>query len=485
MRLVKIYIIVLCWFCKTGIAQFYFNNRYDTFGSCDGAAMVDTFNNQYLTAGFTCSSVSFYAMNLRLYNQNGVTNINKTYHWSGNNFQNGKGFVKNGNKYLLPGTRYYKNDTSLVFQWLFDTNLDSIKYTEYGYLNQGNVILKMIDYNQKNYFMVGYVYDNLYNSDVLLIKTDTSGNEIWKKKIGLAGWDEYGWGIKMSSDDKLLISGNKRVHNGTTNGAYILKVDTSGAVMWQQHFPSNQGLAATALVELPNTDIVAIAGKGYGGNTRMELIKLDAAGNLIFDKEYGSFTDRAEPYAMIMNDKGNLVAVGQNYYPSMGGKVNGLMYEFNQNGDSLFSREYAIQPGSQNYFRDVVQPPDKGYCFSGFISPLFANGGTGNQDIWLLKTDSTFCESAVSCGYPTSVSKISNELGDISIYPNPANSIINIVDEFNQLQNATIQIKNYLGQLVFSSPFVNQVNLQSLSAGMYFLTIDSNFDKKVIKIIKD
>ena len=81
-----------------------------------------------------------------------------------------------------------------------------------------------------------------------------------------------------------------------------------------------------------------------------------------------------------------------------------------------------------------------------------------------------------------------NELlieNQISIYPNPTTSYLNIVDKDNQLQNATIQIKNYLGQVVFCSPFANQINLQSLSAGMYFLTIQDKENNKTVKIIKE
>ncbi|MBK8368186.1 MAG: T9SS type A sorting domain-containing protein [Bacteroidetes bacterium] len=70
-------------------------------------------------------------------------------------------------------------------------------------------------------------------------------------------------------------------------------------------------------------------------------------------------------------------------------------------------------------------------------------------------------------------------------YPNPATSIINILDESNQLQNTTIQIQNYLGQIVFTTPFSSQINLSSLSAGMYFLTIEDKYIKKIIKIIKE
>ena len=86
-----------------------------------------------------------------------------------------------------------------------------------------------------------------------------SGNEIWKKKIGLPNYDETAWCIKTSNDGKLLISGNRRLHNNqSTNGAFIIKADTSGAIIWEKYFPSNYGLAATGMVELSNGDIVAI-----------------------------------------------------------------------------------------------------------------------------------------------------------------------------------------------------------------------------------
>ncbi len=80
-----------------------------------------------------------------------------------------------------------------------------------------------------------------------------------------------------------------------------------------------------------------------------------------------------------------------------------------------------------------------------------------------------------------------NELSNsnyFSIYPNPSTSTFNIIDENNQLQNATIQIQNYLGQTVFISSFTSQINLSNLSAGMYFLTIADKSTKKTVKIVK-
>jgi hypothetical protein len=161
------------------------------------------------------------------------------------------------------------------------------------------------------------------------------------------------------------------------------------------------------------------------------------------------------------------------------------MYVFNQNGDSIFSREYAVQPGSQNYFRDLVQAPDKGYVFSGFISPIFANGGTGNQDIWLLKTDSTFCEGAFNCGYPTAITEAEAlEAGEMSVYPNPAKDVL-YIDFVNNYEKRKIEIYDSFGKLVLNEDVSTQnssLNIHHLQSGVYFYRIEDS--EKVLQTNK-
>lgn len=490
MRLVKIYIIVLCWFCKTSIAQFYFNNRYDNFNNGDLNTGINLLGQDYLIYGCAVNSFSLYSLNLGIVNSNGLRVKNKTYNWGANLFvpNLNKCLIKS-NCFAIGGTRFYKLDTSLVFIWKFDQNLDSVNYNEYGFINKVNQVNGIIKDATKYIYLTGSV-DSLYkNSDILLIKTDTSGNEIWKKKIGLTGWDETAYCLKTCANGNLLIGGLKDLRGSSQQGPFIMRLDSSGGILWQNYYPSGTyANGSFDAMEMPNGDIVFTGGKGYavtGNGTlrRPMLTRLDAGGNLIWQKEYGEQAVGHDFFTFLVNEKNNFVVSGVKFYPN--NSCVGMVYEINQNGDSLFSREYAIQPGSQNYFRDIVQAPDKGYCFSGFITPVYANGGTGNQDIWLLKTDSTFCESAVSCGYPTSVRDISYGSESMSVYPNPTTSTINMIDEQNQLQDATIVIKNYLGKIVFTAPFSSHIDISSLSSGMYFLTVQNKSNKRTVKVVKE
>lgn len=482
---------MLCLVFKLNIGQVYFNNRYDLFTKADAAADIFLKDSSYFVS---CGGLDVTQSNLSLsvikLNKYGVVEKAKHYFKNNNWFYTGLGnstCLLNDSVLVSTGYRVGSGTSKSYIIW-YKNNLDSIRYLEYGFVNRENVVYNILNDNIGHFYQIGYLDSSYTNSDVLLIKTDTSGNEIWKKKIGLPNYDETAWCVKISSDNKLLISGNKRLHNDqSTNGAFILKADTNGAVIWEQDFPSNYGLAATGMVELTNGNIIAIAGKGFGSTiSRYELIKLDASGNIIFDKAYGKMTDRAEAYSLIQNQEGNLVAAGQNYY-SANNSVNGLMYVFNQNGDSLFSREYAVQPGSQNYFRDLVQAPDKGYVFSGFITPLFANGGTGNQDIWLLKTDSTFCEGAFNCGYPTGLVSSSEVEDQISIYPNPAKDILHI-NFANSSEKRRIEIYDAYGELILSEDVFTQhsvLNIHHFPSGIYFIKVmipnSTNIIKKIFK----
>ena len=88
------------------------------------------------------------------------------------------------------------------------------------------------------------------------------------------------------------------------------------------------------------------------------------------------------------------------------------------------------------------------------------------------------------CAVVTNVNKFESQL-NLSVSPNPTNSILNISDQENRFQNATIEIKNTLGQIVFKSTFVEQIDISHLSEGMYFFTIGDKGIRRTIKIVKE
>ena len=154
---------------------------------------------------------------------------------------------------------------------------------------------------------------------------------------------------------------------------------------------------------------------------------------------------------------------------------------------------YAMAPGGPNggglLFR--VKPDGTGYAvvcdLIGVLGGIFLNGTPiidgANFYGMTVAGEPNDLGTIFKCGNTVGISE--NAKANIKIFPNPITSILNIVDENNELQNSTIEIKNYLGQVVFASTFTSKINLSNLSAGMYFLTIEDKNSKKTAKIIKE
>lgn len=167
-------------------------------------------------------------------------------------------------------------------------------------------------------------------------------------------------------------------------------------------------------------------------------------------------------------------------------------------------------PTPITYSIQITTPPTCSTCCDGSAQIVNLNGGCGAYlFLWIpgaLTSDSinSLCAGSntvtvsdgsgccppvsqsffVPTGGATSINKNYLE-NHLSVSPNPINSILNIVDENNRFQNANIEIKNYLGQVVYITPFTNQINLSDLSAGMYFLTVQDKENRKTFKIVKE
>lgn len=78
-----------------------------------------------------------------------------------------------------------------------------------------------------------------------------------------------------------------------------------------------------------------------------------------------------------------------------------------------------------------------------------------------------------------------NKQTTFEVYPNPTNSILNIRRKNQQLQNATIEIKNTLGQIVYIDVYAHQIDVTHLPAGIYFISLNTKETKRTIKFVKE
>ena len=359
----------------------------------------------------------------------------------------------------------------------------------YGFSNQANNISHFIKHSDNNIYMVGYVDDTLQtNADILLIKVDTAGNEIWKKKIGVTGMDENALSIDTLKGN-LIIGGYKTIHNTSSSSGFVIRIDTAGNTIWNKNVYTNLGGGCIIKTLKDGNVLVYSQYKQYSIGSddyyRLQVEKITSNNISIWQKRYNVATINSGPSNAIENSDGHIIIAGQKGYADI--SVKGTVNVINQNGDSLFYKEFYNEQGSQNYFRDVIQADDKGYCFAGFIIPVVANGGTGTEDIWLLKVDSNFCESAIPCNNNVGLSEVEALEATVRVYPNPSNGsfVIEIANEAWLTKPLALTLTDCVGNNVYSATITHPtstIQTESLANGIYFLTLQTK-DKKVTKKI--
>ena len=135
-----------------------------------------------------------------------------------------------------------------------------------------------------------------------------------------------------------------------------------------------------------------------------------------------------------------------------------------------FNGEYALDKiEAGNY---LIQPIVNGIPYSTLNLTVATDNSVVNIDLSTLTT---------------SVKEQFNNKGLFSIYPNPFNDKINIINGTHSKLN-TISIINLQGQLVFNSENLdlNDIELSKLNSGLYFITLtDTDGVSNTIKILKN
>jgi hypothetical protein len=122
--------------------------------------------------------------------------------------------------------------------------------------------------------------------DFYLVKTDSLGSQEWQKTYG-SGNDEVGWGITILNDGNYILTGS----GGNSNQSWgcIKKISPNGNLIWSKNFSSANHIYNNLhwTVELPDHSLVleGITYKESEGDAAW-MLKTDSLGNVIWQQHY-------------------------------------------------------------------------------------------------------------------------------------------------------------------------------------------------------
>ena len=241
--------------------------------------------------------------------------------------------------------------------------------------------------NDGGYIIAGFTrsFGNPEDSDIWLIKTDVNGNEMWNKTYGNDVKNESGWSVKQTNDGGFIVSGSSS--SGLLNySAYLIKTDINGNLEWYKYFYEGYGRAYGRDVQQTNDGGYVLTGSGYfDGSSSAFLIKMDGDGNVEWEKTYGDLRGPVDAWEVKQTNDGGYIIVGSGpnkIIPWQDVKLIKTDYYGKKKWDRNFGYGFII---NAEYGRSVEQTNDGGYIITGSVHLPQED----DVDVWLIKTDST------------------------------------------------------------------------------------------------
>ena len=199
---------------------------------------------------------------------------------------------------------------------LIKTDADGNKLWEKTLGGTGNEYANSIaQCSDGNFIIAGYTTS--YGSgedDVIVIKTDVDGNEIWSKYFGGAASDQANKVI-VTSTDNYLIAGFTDSFGTGEDDFYLICLDQDGNEIWTSVDGDANSQFAKDIIETVDGDFLVVGSAGSfspegWGNRQVRLIKYDALGNIISTRDYGESTYQNWGNSICSSNNGSYIIVG-------------------------------------------------------------------------------------------------------------------------------------------------------------------------------
>lgn len=344
----------------------------------------------------------------------------------------------------------------------------------------------------------GYILAGHTNSfgagayDAYIVHTNWNGDTIWTRTVGGSDWD-FIYGLDTTSDGNIILCGETSSFGNGNRDAWILKMNMNGDTLWTRSIGGVQDDVANHLFEDRDGNLVVLGStKSWSIGLRdFYFIKMNASGDTLFTKHYGSDQDEWFTSGDMYFDNSNNMSYcfgGNRYHLTeditveslMRIQANGTMlYEIAANpafpyerkqtivknegnwgtfycaftlwdrvatnhyqidirrtsyGFGVYTYSNAFGSPSQEYTWDVLKTFDKGYILVGQIE----NYGPGPTACFIAKTDS-FGVSVSQTAPTMDIEEVISSNGFV-VFPNPAADNLQIVFEepVNEVSQVTL-----------------------------------------------
>jgi len=437
-----------------------------------GLSICASHDGGYVIAGSTRSygngSNNFLFVSV---DESGEVKIERNYGWDKQDFFRKVIPVEGG--YVFVGDSYNLGFSGLDIYML---KTDRFGYSEQGFAygtNKRDNAFDIIKTEDNGFLILGHSRLENPKGDILLFKVNQEGEKLWQKSYWDDGNDYAFKIIKSSQDDGYVFVGSKNgffddVHaDFHTHDADIMliKIDPDGNELWRKTYGKSEHDFGYSVCNASDGGYYLLgSSQSYGnGSFDMLLIKTDEEGTRQWIKSFGG-ANYEYGKSIVMNNEGNLYLVGSTKSFGTEDTPDVYIVKTDPQGNEIWSETFGGT--APDYGEDVIALPNGGCAIAGSTKSF----GEGGSDVYLLRLkangDVDMFAGIQNRPYSKAVVFPNPWLGSCIIYV-PDTSVTNYTIQLFDSSGRTVSKENFNG-----NEFIQKRG--NLTSGVYFYKITSN-----------
>jgi uncharacterized delta-60 repeat protein len=212
--------------------------------------------------------------------------------------------------------------------------------------------------------------------DVWVLKLNGRGDVVWQKTYGGEDDDEA-FSIQQTSDGGYIVAGYTQAFGAGLDDFWVLKLDSSGHIQWQKTYGGENDDEARSIQQTSDGGyILAGRTRSFGaGLDDFWVLKLDASGDVVWQKTYGG-KKWDEASSIQQTSDGGYIVAGRTRSFGAGGDF--WVLKLDASGNVQWQKTYGGEDDDEAF--SIQQTSDGGYIVAGDTSSFGAGG-----DFWVLK----------------------------------------------------------------------------------------------------
>ena len=283
--------------------------------------------------------------------------------------------------FVVGNTSLLGDDYSNILMLKVDNMGEQIWRKDYTYSSNDRVNTA-IELEDGSFVMAGFSISNTNSSkDLLIMKSDSEGNIEWQTKHGGTS-DEIANSIGITNDGGFIIVGEITNENTGNSLCYLIKLNNIGGFEWEGSFGGSLNDQGFSIVPVNDGGFV-ITGVTRSQNDSsgdLWLFKVNNTGEMLWEKTYGGENFEAGRSLQQTADNGYIIIGHTESYGN--GNNDAYLLKTDSEGNELWSRTYGGSGTDQG--RHIAETLDQGHIISGYTDSY---GSMGGFNFWLIKTD--------------------------------------------------------------------------------------------------